>query len=80
MSLHHFPFQAIDSSWHAVYRSPQADVLNSIGDGLTERGAQRMCDEANREQAHMEATVMVVAADPADRRIPKGFYSNEEAA
>lgn len=79
MSLHHFPHQAIDGSWHAVYRSPGTDVLNSVADCPTERGAQQVCDDRNREQRKMAAAAAQAATHPADRKIPAGFYSDRIA-
>lgn len=80
MTLHHFPHQAIDGSWHAVYRRPGCNTLVSIGDGLCERSAQRMADEANREQARKARAAAEAARPPAERRLVAGFYTDQDAA
>lgn len=72
--LHHFPHQAINGAWHAVYRLPGCGTLHSIGDAPSRAAAKAMADEANREQSSR-----LVAALPA-RRIPAGFYTDKEAA
>lgn len=77
MSLHHFTHQAIDGSWHAVYRSPGCDTLNSIGDAISEKGAKAMADAANREQARRRPSPQ---PEPGRHRIPRGFYTDEDAA
>lgn len=80
MTLHHFPHQAIDGSWHAVYRCPQTKHLNSIGAGCSETSAKAMADAANRQQDRQHAKAMAEAVAPADRPIPAGFYSDADAA
>ena len=50
MSLHHFPHQAINGAWHCVYRIQGCGSLHSIGEAFCKAGAQRMADQANREQ------------------------------
>ena len=78
--LHHFPHQAINGIWHAVYRAPGTEALHSIGDALTERGASVMALDANRDQAAMARASAAAAVHPADRRIPRGFYTDGDAA
>jgi len=78
--LHHFPHQAANGNWHAVYQCPGTTALHSIGDALCITGAQRMCDDANREQRAMHAQAMAAAMPPEERRIVKGFYTDEDAA
>lgn len=80
MTLHHFPHQAIDGAWHAVYRQPGCNTLISIGDGLCERSAQRMADDANRDQARKALAAEVLATPPAERRLAAGFYTDADAA
>lgn len=77
MTLHHFPHQAIDGAWHAVYRLPGCDTLNSVGDALSRQGAQAMADAANREQARRQPAP---EPDPGVHRIPRGFYTDEDAS
>ena len=77
MTLHHFTFQAIDGRWHAVYRTPGCGPLTSVGDAPCQKAAQELADTANREQARKADTT---PTDPYDRKIPKGFYEDAEAA
>lgn len=77
MNLHHFTHQAIDGRWHAVYRIPGCGSLHSIGDATCKDAAQQMADTANREQQRKANTV---PADPYERRIVAGFYTDKEAA
>jgi hypothetical protein len=77
MTLHHFTHQAIDGAWHAVYRSPGCDTLNSIGDAISRTGAQAMADAANREQARRRPAA---TQEPGHHRIPRGFYTDADAA
>lgn len=77
--LHHFPYQADDGRWHAVYRAPGGINLYSIGDALTERGARAMAQQANRDQERKAQAAAAAAVHPADRRIPKGLYTDREA-
>lgn len=80
MSLHHFTHQAIDGAWHAVYRLPGCDTLHSIGDTICRSSAQRMADEANREQERKARAAQVAATPPAERRLVAGFYTDADAA
>lgn len=80
MTLHHFPFHDADGRWHAVYFVPGTTVMHSIGSGLVEAAAKRVCEEANREQRANEAAALAAAVHPADRRIPAGFYTDGDAA
>lgn len=77
MSLHHFPHQAIDGSWHAVYKVPGTGALSSVADCITEAAAKRVADDCNRHQRRMAASAAQAAIHPADRPIPKGFYSED---
>lgn len=80
MSLHHFPHQAIDGRWHAVYRSPGCGTINSIGDSCCPVSAKRMADEANRDQER-KAKASAVLEVPHNERAPAaGFYTDEDAA
>jgi hypothetical protein len=74
MSLHHFPHQAIDGSWHAVYKTPGTNVLNSVADCISEASAKRECTERNKEQRRMASIAAQSEIHPADRKIPQGFY------
>lgn len=74
MTHHHFPHRAIDGAWHAVYRCPQTEHLNSIGAGLSEASAKAMADDANKQQAHQHAASMDAATAPA------GIHSDADAA
>lgn len=70
----HFPHQATDGSWHAVYRIPATQALSSIGSALSLDGAKLIADEANRQQR-----TLVPPADPYDRKLPAGLYTDEDA-
>lgn len=76
MSMHHFPHQAIDGSWHAVRRIAACGSLHSIGAAFCKSGAQRMCHEANREQ-QSKATAN---REENRYRVPAGFYTDKDAA
>lgn len=78
--LHHFTHRTPDHIWHAVYMVPATGIMSSIGNALTERGARAMCDDANREQAAKERAAAAASMHPADRKIPRGFYTDEDAA
>lgn len=73
--LHHFPHQAIDGSWHAVYRIPGCDSLSSVGVGPSREAAQAIADKENELQARNNIDV---PADYLDRPVPRGFYETEE--
>lgn len=78
--LHHFPHQAIDGSWHTVYRRPTTGELQSVLDAPTKRAAQEEADRLNLEQARQTKASAALAVPPAERRLPKGFYTDEDAA
>lgn len=73
MTLHHYPHQAIDGAWHAVYRTPGCGSLTSVGDAPCKKAAQELADDANRAQARKADTT---PADPYERKIPAGFYTS----
>lgn len=76
MSLTHFAIQAGERC-HAVYAIPgTAGALHSIGDAATFDGAARIAKEANEIQAQQERALVIAALHPADRPIPKGFYTD----
>jgi hypothetical protein len=80
MTLHHFPHQAIDGRWHAVYRSPGCGTINSIGDSCCLISAKRMADDANREQERKARAAAAMAVPPAERPPAAGFYTDQDAA
>lgn len=75
MSLNHFTIQA-GARCHAVYAIPGTTALHSIGDALTPEGATKIAREANELQEKQERAVLIAALHPADRPIPKGFYTD----
>ena len=76
MSLHHFPYQAINGAWHTVYRNHRNELV-SICDTPTRAAALAVAASANREQAKQKTAPPL---DPFDRRIPTGFYQDAEAS
>ena len=76
MNLHHFPHQAINGSWHAVYRITGCNSLHSIGEAFCRTGAQKMCDEANKRQR----SIQTLDRDENRHRVPAGFYTNQDAS
>lgn len=74
MTLHHYPHQAIDGRWHAVYRMAQCDSLHSVTDAACRQSIERECRRLNAEQARKAAEAEQQLLAPADRRIPAGFY------
>lgn len=76
--LFHFPHQA-DEDWHAVYQVPGTCILASGGVASTRPGAQHMCDLGNKDQRTKELASMQNAVHPADRKIPRGFYTDGDA-
>ena len=79
MSLHHFPHQAIDGRWHAVYRLPACSTLHSVMDAPNRQAVEGECRRLNAEQARQEAAALAAAVHPADRKIPAGFYTDRDA-
>ena len=61
---------------HAVRRIAACGSLHSIGAAFCKSGAQRMCEEANRDQ-RAKATVNRVENR---HRVPAGFYTDKDAA
>lgn len=57
MTLHHYPHQAIDGTWHAVYRTPGCDSLTSMAESASKSQIVRECDRLNREQAKHESWI-----------------------
>lgn len=78
MSLHHFPHQAA-GRWHAVYQVPGTETLSSVCDCVTERAAKSVCAEENKRQERMAREAAAAAIHPADRKIPAGFYTDDDA-
>lgn len=76
MSLHHFPHQAINGAWHCVYRIQGCGSLHSIGEAFCKAGAQRMADQANREQRVKQT----LNREENRHRVPAGFYTDKDAA
>ena len=74
----HFAHQAPDGKWHAVYRRPGCNELLSVGDALTQRGAQGIADAANRGQARHAREQAALMVDPFERRLPRGLYTDED--
>ncbi|WP_114968341.1 hypothetical protein [Rhodoferax ferrireducens] len=80
MNLNHFTIQA-GARCHAVYAIPgTTGALHSIGDTLTQEGADKIAREANELQEKQERALVIAALHPADRPIPKGFYTDLDAA
>lgn len=80
MSLHHYPYQAANGRWHAVYDIPKyVGVMHSVCDCLTEGQAKSVCNTENKRQAQLAAAAAVAATHPADRKIPAGFYTDRDA-
>lgn len=63
-----------DGSFHAVYKIPGSEMLSSVARCLTLRAAQEIAREENRARPETKYV------DPYDRAIPKGFYTDEDAA
>ena len=80
MSLHHFPYQAIDGRWHAVHRVPGCNTLHSHTDAACRVSVERECRKLNADQARKEAAAIAAAVHPSERSIPSGFYTDEDAA
>ncbi len=79
MSLHHFPHLAADGRWHAVYQVPGTATLSSVCDCVTQAAAKRVCAAENADQARKAAAAAAAAIHPADRKIPAGFYTDNDA-
>lgn len=60
------------SRWHTAYVLPGAPVLCSVMDAPTEAAALREARVRNERQTELRFD------DPADRKIPHGFYENGE--
>lgn len=80
MTLHHFTIQAIDGRWHAVYRVPLTGYLHSVTDDACRVSVERECRRLNDEQKRKDAAAQAAAVPPADRPIPRGFYTDKDAA
>ena len=83
--LHYFPHQAIDGSWHVVYRTPGCDSLTSMMAGCPTRDAankeaQRFNADSKREHTQLQAQAEMRGTPGAFRPIPTGFYSDSDAA
>ena len=78
--LHHFTHQAADGRWHTVYRTPGCTSLTSVLDDGSERPCKAEAARLNAQQARQHAASLALAVAPADRPIPKGFYSDGDAA
>lgn len=78
--LHHFPHQAIDGSWHCVYRTPGCGSLTSMGRGPTKQMAQDMADKLNAEQERNQRAAEAAAIPPSERPLAPGFYTDKDAA
>lgn len=82
--LHHFPHQAIDGSWHVVYRLPGCDSLHSVMSCPSENAARMESHGFNREQVRKHEAAMARAkmqqTPGAERPIPAGFYDDRDAA
>lgn len=76
MRLHYFPQQAIDGSWHTVYRTVDGVLVSVMAGAGCKSSASQEADRLNK-LAESEELVYV---DPADRPIPKGFYADADAA
>ena len=75
--LQHFPYFN-NNKWYAVYTVCGTNIFSSIGEATTKKGAQVMCDDANKEQLRQEKLMIQSAIHPADRKIPYGFYTDNE--
>lgn len=77
--MRHWAHQDLIGQWHAVYQIPGRQTLHSVGVANTERGAVALAESAEaawlrREESH-------VPLDPWEpRRIPSGFYTDQDAA
>jgi hypothetical protein len=69
-----FAVSQSDGSFHAVYRIPGTNMLSSVSRCLTLRAAQQVA----REEARARPEYKYV--EPFERAIPKGFYTDEDAA
>lgn len=82
--LHHFPHQAIDGSWHVVYRLTGCDSLASVMSCPSENAARMESHYFNREQMRQHeadlARSKLLATPGAERPIPAGFYDDRDAA
>ena len=78
--LHHFTHQAADGRWHCVYRTPGCTSLTSVLDAAAERPCIAEAARLNRLQAQQHAASLALSVAPADRPIPKGFYTENDAA
>lgn len=80
MSLHHFPHQAIDGRWHAVYRLPACRTLHSVMDAPCRQAVESECRRLNAEQVSKVSAAIAASVPPAERRLVAGFYTDKDAA
>jgi hypothetical protein len=78
--LHHFTHQHLDGRWHCVYRVPGTDTLASVMDAEWEQPCTQEALRLNRLQARQHEAAMALNVPHAERRIPAGFYNNNDAA
>lgn len=72
--------RAPDGRWHTVRILPGSPVLASVMDAPTERAAREEAARLNIAEAKQEQAAQAAALAPADRPIPKGFYTDHDAA
>jgi hypothetical protein len=78
--LHFEPVQDGCGNWHAAYRVPGTETMNSTQECLSEDIAIRVCRDENARQRHLLKTSIANMAEPEYRRIPHGFYTDNDAS
>lgn len=66
--------------WHTVYRQCGGGLI-SVAAGISERLAEQEAHRLNVEQKQRKAaSVAMGLIDPIDRPLPRGMYTDEDAA
>ena len=78
--LRHFPVMDSDGRWHAAYMVPGTSTAHSVVDCPTRSAAQRHADTCNEDQERKARVSAALAQAIQDRPIPKGFYTDDDAA
>ncbi len=78
--LYHFAHRHTDGRWHAAYLAPGTAAVTSVVDCHTKKAAQEQANTLNREQERKARESAAQAQAIEDRPIPRGFYTDNDAA